>query len=289
MPQSPFHPQMRKVASNLTMLSSGCNRFAALFLIFILSTCAASPSAEPNDDSDPIADYELLYELYLGDPNNLSDAAIDYERQLYSSTQDKIRACMAQSGFEYVPDPPPNRINDTNLTEEDAVVFGFGISLDAYVATDNDVDPVRKVESREYRGALYDAGGCFDQARELETSFSSIFADYHKDFAKVWESYVSDPRVTEADTKWASCMKQAGFDVNDLNELQNNIRTMLIQSSGLPEIQSVQRYEIAAALAHVDCNIGLTEIHDSVIAELSTQFDEQYKNEIIARLSSPVK
>ena len=259
--------------------SHGIHCIIGFLCLIALASCAT----KSNDTSN--AEYELLYDLYFGDPSNLSDAAIELEQNLHKNTQDVIARCMAESGFEYTPEVLPNRNSTKDIrSEEGAAISGFGISFGADVFNDDSSHGSTTIQTSEYLDSLYRKDGCYDRARATERSFNSIVQDYTEEFRDRWETYVSHPDVIKADDRWMQCMKQAGFAFHNLEELQNNIANMVKEAQTASDIRSVQQYEIAAAASHADCNKGLPEMHDSVISQLSREFNNKYRAEILVKI-----
>lgn len=264
---------------NFVHRQSGVVRIVILLVVIIfLISCSEDQDHQAHPNS------ELLYELYLGDPSNVSETVIEYEKSLHQDSQDRIHHCMATLGFEYDPEPPPVKNNLEELTLEEARVSGFGISFNTNPAVATDSTQPEITRSAEYRDALYSNDGCYDQAKALERSFYRVFQQYEEDFGKVWEAYLSHPEVLEAADHWALCMKNAGFSFKQLEDLKKEIGSMIEKAQSSSDIRFVQQYEIAAAVTHLECSIGLTEIYSSVISELSNDFNEKHRAEILLKL-----
>ena len=259
--------------------SPGIHCIVGFLCLIALASCAA----ESNDTSN--TEYELLYDLYFGDPSNLSDAAIELEQHLHKNTQDEIARCMAESGFEYIPEVLPNQHSSNEIrSEEGAAIPGFGISFGPDVFNDDSTHRSTTIQTSEYLDSLYRKDGCYDQARATERSFNSILQDYTEEFGDMWEGYVSHPVVIEANDRWVQCMKQAGFMFHNLEKLQSEIVKMFEEAQTSSDIRSVQQYEVAAAASHADCNKGLPEMYDSVISQMSREFNNKYRAEILVKI-----
>lgn len=120
----------------------------------------------------------------------------------------------------------------------------------------------------EYYDALLGDGGCYVQAGKLESNFQNIFQEYEAEFSRMWEEYLSDERVIQANQDWSRCMREDGFYVKNLDELKLEIATIFEQAITYDERQDIQQYEIAAALANIECSDQAAEVYSLVIIEL---------------------
>ena len=105
-----------------------------------VSSLAPPPAADNNAcaSSDSVdsktGEAEILHELYLGDPSNVTPATIEYQAQQRRDIEASIDSCMSASGFNYT----SRSYSDTHfatpqnpdLSIEEAQEKGFGISVD---------------------------------------------------------------------------------------------------------------------------------------------------------------
>jgi hypothetical protein len=104
-------------------------------------------------------------------------------------------------------------------------------------------------------------GGCTRKAIEKFFTPEQMSATFINPFDAMIDK---DPRVVEANTKFAECMRSAGFEYNHEKEVEPDIRKRLdaitgaapleaLAPDGLAQLKELQAYEVAAATATINC------------------------------------
>jgi hypothetical protein len=120
-------------------------------------------------------------------------------------------------------------------------------------------------------------GGCTRQAIEKFFTPEQMNATYINPFDAMIDK---DPRVVEANARFAECMRSAGFEYNHEKEVEPDIRKKLDAITGaaplealapdaLAQLNELQAYEVAAATATINCE----ERHlDPVVDRVEREF-----------------
>jgi hypothetical protein len=120
-------------------------------------------------------------------------------------------------------------------------------------------------------------GGCTRKAIEKFFTPEQMSATFFNPFDALIDK---DPRVVEANGKFAECMRSAGFEYNHEKEVEPDIRKRLDAITGaaplealapdaLAQLQELQTYEVAAATATIQCE----ERHlDPVVDRVEREF-----------------
>lgn len=104
-------------------------------------------------------------------------------------------------------------------------------------------------------------GGCTRKAVEKFFTPEQMSATFLNPFDALIDK---DPRVVEANAKFAECMRSAGFEYNHEKQVEPDIRKRLDAITGaaplealspqaLAQLKELQVYEVAAATATIDC------------------------------------
>lgn len=209
---------------------------AAVGLLCALALVTAGCGGEdaPSSASNPThGPAEAYVEAALG-------FSVEEGAQLGMLLEERIAACMAQLGFEYVPDTSNHARTDLSAidpppgTREFAEHYGYGFAAmpdemrtTNVVASPNDaIVAAMSPEQREaYERALWgevavsgedggELGGCFREARD------EVFGDRERDPVRAAledeiaridaEAAPADPAVAEVAAAWSACMADAG-------------------------------------------------------------------------------
>jgi len=104
-------------------------------------------------------------------------------------------------------------------------------------------------------------GGCTRTAIEKYFTPEQMTSTYFNPFDALIDK---DPRVVEANAKFAECMRDAGFEYNHEKEVEPDMRKRLdaitgavpletLSSDALAQLKELQAYEVAAATATISC------------------------------------
>lgn len=184
-----------------------------------------------------------------GDDPEAAQAFYEAQEQ---KIQELIRDCMVEQGFEYIPAvyPQPEGAFGAFDQVEYAREQGFGITtwygneeLQGTTGTTSWVDPNQEIvmamsesESTAYHEALYgpqDQGtpqvdettgetffvqegfgaGCYGQAsEEIYGGQNQVYEEMSEELDDMYTRMQADPRITEANIEWASCMSGQGHE-----------------------------------------------------------------------------
>lgn len=182
----------------------------------------------------PAADQEETLADFLGLPfSPLSGPPDDPEavREQFTRIEESIQQCMADQGFEYQPEIPPDSAFTPELSEEERVrTYGFGITTwygreDESHELDEWVDPNQEMvealsDSDRYAWIEALEGCVYGWSVEIEEIWVREIADA---FDATWEQFHADPRLVEADREWAACMTEAGYEFADRDAMDEFI------------------------------------------------------------------
>ncbi len=260
-----------------------------------------SPSAES---------YAKLVEQPFG---SLYRSQLNNERVIHDAIQLETQKCMKAKGFSYTPGPfvrdelPLPRIGDVEYAKRE----GFGIVSDFRKPRKprplgKDLAGMSDAEVAAFKEALGGkdilpgsendpdvvsvpvAGGGFIRARRsacINAAKDAVSGDLEQWMAlssaledlanQVAEDVAKDPRVVEANRKWASCMQDAGF--GSLSEL-DHIRAIDDKLDKKPsDLDELQREEIAVAVASAQCeqDVDMVAVTRVVQADVEKRLLEQ--------------
>jgi len=215
-----------------------------LALILLATACTApAPDGSPEPAADaqfgPLEEWQArIGGLPLGmTAAQRQDQAIADHR----FREELIAACMAEQGFEYIPniDTVPVIIPNPDAipwgTREWHAEFGYGISVepplrDGHVyfdGTNNPNHPVMMEMSEAERTAWNEAligvwneyetaestPGCSGLAFEAMFGTPDAFADLHRETDIFWNAIITGthPQIAALDAEWSACMASTGY------------------------------------------------------------------------------
>jgi hypothetical protein len=242
MPARPSRPTDR--ATTRAVVRRALPATVVVALALPLAACTGDdepePTPTPSDEGTPLVS---LLSDYLEDWSGE-----DVARRL-AEMEERIAACMAEEGFDYTPVDWSGLDVDLSAglelaygSLEFAEQFGYGITTDPFVTGANEVtDPnaeyvaaMSDAERDAYLTALHGEGwadpdpadetvegydwqtaGCSGRAQH-EVVATGIedeqFAALQEEMLRMAEEADGDPRLAQANTDWAACMLDAGYD-----------------------------------------------------------------------------
>lgn len=217
-----------------------------------------------------------------------------------------IASCMSDAGFEYVPVDyaTVRKAMDADKTapgltdEEYAATFGYGITTQPQLAGANTpatlglgeqniqiFNSLSDADQIAYNHTLFgentdatfavtleaedfaETGGCTRAAIEQVFSPEELSAAYYNPGDALIEQ---DPRVIAAIAAWAACMREAGFDYNNPEEIEPDLEDRLdaildgadpemLSAAAQADLTELQGEERAIAVADLECELKFIE------------------------------
>jgi hypothetical protein len=227
-----------------------------------------------------------------------------------------IRDCMKAQGFEYVPvDPVAQRTGLTGQTgfseDEFEKTYGYGITTlyeqrrnppaDPNTAIKNGLGPADQTAYvRALSGEFADAtfaiavdtgdysrlGGCTRTATEAVFGGAQILQDLVAKLEELDQRVLADPRLQKAVAAWSDCVRAAGYDLANPDQVDVVLQKRLdaiVGPSNAPKtdydkaaLAALQRDEVAMVATDKACELKhIQKVDDAVRAELEGAFREQ--------------
>lgn len=284
--------------------------------LFVISSCSENGSEQITGSTLPGA----LFREAAGMPDTVGEEMVvlaEYENNI----EDAIYRCMRMKGFNYF----PQRVDGEHRTDsfgldltpdEYAEEFGFGIAkgfIAGFVTVQNReeeyLQSLNQPEFEAYMIALHgeqaldppgtkiiEIGGCQGEARtSVEKPEWFNHANWlEASFKRYYDRLIADSRIIEIDKEWASCMRQAGYDVwgsfddlgdsltEEFGELSTNFRPTEAFNSGEEFLEALdeesaaayatfQAKEIELAIAARKCSAVNEETVTSIMNELQAR------------------
>ena len=245
-----------------------------------------------------------------------------FARQAHA--ENLIRDCMQTQGFDYVPvDPVAQQaalVGARGLTEDEFHdQFGYGITTlfeqrlqqaesgpnQDYYAT------LSSAEQTAYDRALYGEdktatfavaldtgdfsrlGGCLKDATTKVFGGPALVADITAKLDDLDERILADQRVFDAVQKWSKCMRDAGYDLAEQDDVDAYLENKLEEIVGPPdtatatpagaepaydvqELKALQREEVEMVKADIACeNKHVAAIEEKVRGEYEREFRDR--------------
>lgn len=221
---------------------------------------------------------------------------------------------MPEEGEEFV-DPNQERVeamSDTERQAYEAALWGEPQVFDE--ATEGEEMPVEEWDWTKAGCSGKAQNEVYDSANGME---DEEFTALQEEMQRMWETVEADPRLTELNSDWASCMADAGFpglakvgdaetavydetnaineeayaDVDyseDLSEEEYVEIDAQIQEEVREKLAAITPREIETAVADATCreDLGYTEIQHEVNVEHQQEFVDANKAELDAWLAS---
>ena len=235
-----------------------------------------------------------------------------------------IRDCMKAQGFDYVPIDPEAQRNELlgvrGMTEEDFErQYGYGITTlyeqrqeqqkklgpnEAIRAglseTDRPVydralfgdDPEATLTQAMDTGDFTRLGGCTKQASDEIFGGAEVVQELTRKLDELDEEVLVDQRMVKAIKNWSQCMKKAGYDLEDPEQVDVVLKKKLDAIVGPSEratasgsepppydrqaLAALQREEVAMVRADVSCEERhIVPVEEKVRAEYEREFREK--------------
>lgn len=226
-------------------------RTTIALLALLLAVSACGDGAEASGET--LEDF-FGWGVEAADPAAQEAEWADQHRRM----EEHVAACMAEQGFEYVPQElnfggtvshPRNELSEEEFREE----YGYGISTvsfddDAMMAADEFEDPNWDIVSRmdpaeqdAYYAALHgempqfdpddpdaafewEMGGCYgDAERETFGQRQEVWEELGPLFEDLYERMQADPRIADAQAAWSACMADAGYAFGDESDIWEHL------------------------------------------------------------------
>jgi hypothetical protein len=230
------------------------------------------------------------------------------EAELVSSVEaveTLIATCMSEAGFEYYPVDyaTVRKAMDADkaaaglTTEEYAAAYGYGISTQPPGGADSPAiiglgeqnmqifNSLSQPDQNAYNYTLFgentdatfavsleaedfsETGGCTRTAIEQAFSPEELSTAYYNPSDALVEQ---DPRVIAAISAWSNCMREAGFDYDNPEEIESDLEDRLdaildgadpqtLSPAAQADLTELQGEERATAVADLECELKLIE------------------------------
>jgi hypothetical protein len=227
-----------------------------------------------------------------------------------------VRDCMKAQGFEYVPvDPVAQRTGLTGQNgfneDEFEKTYGYGITTlyeqrrnppaDPNTAIKNALGPADQTAyTRALSGEFADAtfavavdtgdysrlGGCTRTATEAVFGGAQVLQDLVAKLEELDQRVLADPRLQKAVAEWSDCVRAAGYDLAEPEQVDVVLQKRLDAIVGpandpKPDydkaaLAQLQRDEVAMVSTDKSCELKhLQKVEDTVRSELEAGFREQ--------------
>lgn len=242
-----------------------------------------------------------------------------------------IRDCMKEQGFEYVPTDPEAQRNELlgvqGMSEEDFErQYGYGITTlyeqrrqqqekpgpnAAFRAMLSEADQAaydRALFGDDPDATLADAmdtgefsrlGGCTKQAADQIFGGSDVVRTLTQKLDELDEAILADARMVEAIKAWSKCMRDAGYDLADPEQVDVVLTKRLeaivgpAEASGDPDaydkaaLAALQREEVAMVNADLLCEERrIVPVEMKVRAEYEQEFRKK-NADVLTKVPAP--
>ena len=226
---------------------------------------AACGSNGQDAEGDRLSDF-----LGAGDDVEAMQAQFEDEQR---QVEEHIAQCMAEEGFEYIPQDPDlgqavTHPRDEMEPDEFREEYGYGLTT---VDMSEQMDPgeqpqdpnleiqeeMDEAERQAYQEALqgempepdpeadpeepveFEMGGCRGEAmEEVRGEQQALQEELGDDLQELYERVESDPRIVEARQGWSACIREAGWEFDeptDTFEHLSDRQNELMQEAGAGE------------------------------------------------------
>ena len=244
-----------------------------------------------------------------------------------AKVENMIRDCMKAQGFEYIPvDPIAQRTGLTGQTgfseDEFEKSYGYGITTlfeqrrnpptDPNTAIRNRLSAVdqaayTKALSGEFADATFAIavdtgnysrlGGCTRSSTETVFGGPEVLQNLVAKLDELDQRVVADSRMQKAIVKWSDCMRAAGFDLAEPDQvdvvLQKRLDAIVGPANDLKvdydkaALATLQRDEVTMVTADKTCELkNIQKVDDAVRKELEATFREQ-NADLLSKVRKP--
>jgi len=236
------------------------------------------------------------------------------QRQI--SAENFVRDCMKANGFDYVPVDPvaqqADLVGQTGLSDEEfEEQYGYGLTTlyeQRKKLVDGPNEAIRNslsdAEKAAYDRTLYGddptatfavaldtgdysrLGGCVKEATAEVFGGVEVLQSLQEKLDELDDAIIADPRMVEAISGWSSCMRDAGYELGDPEQVDVVLLSRLEEIVGPPgnenpdydtaALAELQRDEVSMVAADVDCeDQKITPVEEDVRAEYEAAFREE--------------
>ena len=247
------------------------------------------------------------------------------QRQI--SAENFVRDCMKANGFDYVPVDPvaqqADLVGQTGLSDEEfEEQYGYGLTTlyeQRKKLVDGPNEAIRNslsdAEKAAYDRTLYGddptatfavaldtgdysrLGGCVKEATAEVFGGVEVLQSLQEKLDELDDAIINDPRMVEAISAWASCMRESGFELDDPEQVDVVLLSRLEEIVGPPgneradydtaALAQLQRDEVTMVTADIDCeNDNITPVEEDVRAEYEAAFREQ-NADLLSQVPAP--
>jgi hypothetical protein len=237
------------------------------FLAVVLASCGGGSSSKKASGSN-----SPLEDLFGGG---------DEFKARQRKVEESISTCMRDKGWKYVPvdfDQAFGQVADNpDFSDPDKfrAKYGYGISTSPDFGgngggefKDPNNDYVQGLTEAEQQQYYKDLDGAFFSSEPIEgdapptttvptgcradgerAAGNSVFNDpkFNEVYGRLAEQQENDPRFAEAETKWATCMKDAGYSYSKVNEPVTDIQEQFFKLQGVDFENGIPQATIAGA------------------------------------------
>ena len=248
-------------------------------------------------------------------------------QQRQAAAENHIRDCMQAKGFEYVPVDPvaqqADLVGQTGLSDDEfEEQFGYGLTTlyeQRKQLVDGPNEAIRNSLSEADRIAYdqtlygddttatfavvldtgdYDRlGGCVKEATAEVFGGVDVLLSLQEKLDELDEAIIADPRMVEAISDWSECMRKAGYDLPEPEQVDVVLLSELEAIVGPPgsenpdydkdALAELQRKEVAMVTADIDCEEEhITPVEEEVRSEYESAFREE-NADMLSKVPAP--
>ncbi|MGD9704161.1 MAG: hypothetical protein AB7Q42_25535 [Acidimicrobiia bacterium] len=238
-----------------------------------------------------------------------------------------IRDCMQAKGFEYIPVDPvaqqADLVGESGLSDDEfEEQFGYGLTTlyeQRKQLVDGPNEAIRNSLSEADRIAYdqtlygddptatfavvvdtgdYDRlGGCVKEATAEVFGGVEVLQSLQEQLDELDEQIIADPRMVEAISSWSDCMREAGYDLPEPEQVDVVLLSKLEAIVGPPgsetpdydkeALAELQREEVAMVAADIDCEEEhITPVEEDVRGEYEAAFREE-NADLLSKVPAP--
>ena len=247
------------------------------------------------------------------------------QRQI--AAENFVRDCMKANGFDYVPvDPAAQQadlVGQTGLSDEEfEEQYGYGLTTlyeqrkqlvdgpnqairnslsdaekSAYDRTLYGDDPTATFAVALDTGDYNRLGGCVKEATAKVFGGVEVLQSLQEKLDELDDAIINDPRMVDAISEWASCMRDSGFELDDPEQVDVVLLSRLEEIVGPPgnaradydqaALTQLQSDEVTMVTADIDCEEeNITPVEQDVRAEYETTFREE-NADLLSQVPAP--
>jgi hypothetical protein len=247
------------------------------------------------------------------------------QRQL--AAENFVRDCMQANGFDYVPVDPvaqqADLVGETGLSDEEfEEQFGYGLTTlyeqrkqlvdgpneairsslsaadqAAYDRTLYGDDPTATFAIALDTGDYSRLGGCVKEATAEVFGGVEVLQSLQEKLDELDDAIINDQRMVEAISAWSSCMREAGYELDDPEQVDVVLLSRLEEIVGPPgneredydtaALAQLQSDEVSMVAADINCEEEMiTPVEEDVRAEYEATFREE-NADLLSQVPAP--